>query len=197
MDRHTTVLSIWQHMDEHELRRLMFTAQLPNKGPFVIRYPRGGGELLDWRCPFEEVKVGTGRKLKDGTDLAVLSIGPIGNNVTRAIEQLSQHPTPNTQHLSIAHYDMRFLKPLDEKILDEVGRKFKRVITIENGVIKGGLGSAVLEWMNDHGYTPQVQRLGLPDNFIEHGTVKELQHIVGIDEAGIVKAMSDWPTPNT
>ena len=88
---------------------------------------------------------------------------------------------------------MRFLKPLDETILDEVGRKFKRVITIENGVIKGGLGSAVLEWMNDHGYTPQVQRLGLPDNFIEHGTVKELQHIVGIDEAGILKAISDWP----
>jgi 1-deoxy-D-xylulose-5-phosphate synthase len=173
-------------MDEHELRRLMFTAQLPNKGPFVIRYPRGGGELPDWRCPFEEVKVGTGRKLKDGTDIAVLSIGPIGNNVTRAIASLGGS-------ISVAHYDMRFLKPLDEKILDEVGRKFKRVITIENGVIKGGLGSAVLEWMNDHGYTPQVQRLGLPDKFIEHGTVKELQHIVGIDEEGILKAMSDWP----
>ena len=179
-------LTICSPMDEHELRRLMFTAQLPNKGPFVIRYPRGGGELQDWRCPFEEVKVGTGRKLKDGTDIAVLSIGPIGNNVTRAIASLGGS-------ISVAHYDMRFLKPLDEKILDEVGRKFKRVITIENGVIKGGLGSAVLEWMNDHGYTPQVQRLGLPDKFIEHGTVKELQHIVGIDEEGILKAMSDWP----
>jgi len=179
-------LTICSPMDEHELRRLMFTAQLPNKGPFVIRYPRGGGELQDWRCPFEEVKVGTGRKLKDGTDVAVLSIGPIGNNVTRAIASLGGS-------ISVAHYDMRFLKPLDEKILDEVGRKFKRVITIENGVIKGGLGSAVLEWMNDHGYTLQVQRLGLPDNFIEHGTVKELQHIVGIDEEGILKAISDWP----
>ena len=179
-------LTICSPMDEHELRRLMFTAQLPNKGPFVIRYPRGGGELPDWRCPFEEVKVGTGRKLKDGTDIAVLSIGPIGNNVTRAIASLGGS-------ISVAHYDMRFLKPLDEKILDEVGRKFKRVITLENGVIQGGLGSAVLEWMNDHGYTPQVQRLGLPDKFIEHGTVKELQHIVGIDEEGILKAMSNWP----
>jgi 1-deoxy-D-xylulose-5-phosphate synthase len=180
-------------MDEHELRRLMYTAQLPDKGPFVIRYPRGGGELQDWRCPFEEIKVGTGRKLKDGTDVAVLSIGPIGNNVTRAIEKWRM----KNGELTIAHYDMRFLKPLDEGILDEVGRRFKRIITIENGVRNGGLGSAVLEWMNDHGYTPRVQRLGLPDNFVEHGTVKELQHIVGIDEDGILKAISDWPTANS
>ena len=169
-------------MDEHELRRLMYTAQLPDKGPFVIRYPRGGGELQDWRCPFEEVKVGTGRKLKDGTDVAVLSIGPIGNNVTRAIAEIGDS-------VNVAHYDMRFLKPLDEAILDEVGRKFKRVITVENGVRKGGLGSAVLEWMNDHGYAPKVQILGLPDNFVEHGTVKELQHIAGIDEEAIIKAI--------
>ena len=185
-------LTICSPMDEHELRRLMYTAQLPDKGPFVIRYPRGGGELLDWRCPFEEVKVGTGRKLKDGTDVAVLSIGPIGNNVTRAIASLTSQNS-NTSIPSVAHYDMRFLKPLDEAILDEVGRKFKRVITVENGVRQGGLGSAVLEWMNDHGYAPKVQRLGLPDNFVEHGTVKELQHIVGIDEEGIKKAISDWP----
>ena len=190
-------LTICSPMDEHELRRLMYTAQLPDKGPFVIRYPRGGGELLDWRCPFEEVKVGTGRKLKDGTDVAVLSIGPIGNNVTRAISDLqlafSQEPNAKSQMPSIAHYDMRFLKPLDEAILDEVGRKFKHVITVENGVRQGGLGSAVLEWMNDHGYAPKVHRLGLPDNFVEHGTVKELQHIVGIDEEAIKKAISDWP----
>ena len=178
-------LTICSPLDEHELRRLMYTAQLPNKGPFVIRYPRGGGELQDWRCPLEEVKVGTGRKLHDGSDVAVLSIGPIGNNVTRAIEQL----TVDSEQLTVAHYDMRFLKPLDENILDEVGRKFKRVITVENGVRKGGLGSAVLEWMNDHGYAPKIQRLGLPDNFVEHGTVKELQHIVGIDEEGIKKAI--------
>ena len=183
-------LTICSPMDEHELRRLMYTAQLPNKGPFVIRYPRGGGELMDWRCPFEEVKVGTGRKMKDGTDVAVLSIGPIGNNVTRAIASLTSQNS-NTSSPSVAHYDMRFLKPLDEAILDEVGRKFKHVITIENGVRQGGLGSAVLEWMNDHGYAPKVKRLGLPDNFVEHGTVKELQHIVGIDEEGIVKAIKE------
>ena len=175
-------LTICSPLDEHELRRLMYTAQLPNKGPFVIRYPRGGGELQDWRCPLEEIKVGTGRKLHDGDDVAVLSIGPIGNNVTRVIAEIGD----NT---SIAHYDMRFLKPIDEDILDEVGRKFKRVITVENGVRKGGLGSAVLEWMNDHGYAPKIQRLGLPDNFVEHGTVKELMHIVGIDEEGIKKAI--------
>ena len=178
-------LTICSPLDEHELRRLMYTAQLPDKGPFVIRYPRGGGELQDWRCPFEEIKVGTGRKLHDGSDVAVLSIGPIGNNVTRAIEQLKFEK----EGISVAHYDMRFLKPIDESILEEVGRNFKRVITVENGVIRGGLGSAVLEWMNDHGYAPRVQRLGLPDSFVEHGTVKELMHIVGIDEEGIKKAI--------
>ena len=177
-------LTICSPMDEHELRRLMYTAQLPDKGPFVIRYPRGGGELQDWRCPFEEVKVGTGRKIKDGTDVAVLSIGPIGNNVTRAIAELG-----NTA--SVAHYDMRFLKPLDESILDEVGRKFKHIITVENGVRNGGMGSAVVEWMNDHGYSPFIKRLGLPDKFIEHGTVRELQAIVGIDKDGIIKAIQE------
>ena len=175
-------LTICSPMDEHELRRLMYTAQLPDKGPFVIRYPRGGGELHEWRCPFEEVKVGTGRKLHDGDDVAVLTIGPMGNNAMRAIEQLGSEA-------SVAMYDMRFLKPIDEDILEEVGKKFKRIITVENGAIRGGLGSAVLEWMNDHGYAPKVKRLGLPDNFVEHGTVKELQHIVGIDEEGIKKAI--------
>ena len=175
-------LTICSPMDEHELRRLMYTAQLPDKGPFVIRYPRGGGELQDWRCPMEEIKVGTGRKLHDGDDVAVLTIGPMGNNAMRAIEQLGSEA-------SVALYDMRFLKPIDENILEEVGKKFKRIITVENGAIRGGLGSAVLEWMNDHGYTPKVKRLGLPDKFIEHGTVKELQHIVGIDEEGIKKAI--------
>ena len=177
-------LTICSPMDEHELRRLMYTAQLPNKGPFVIRYPRGGGELQDWRCPFEEVKVGTGRKLKEGTDVAVLSIGPIGNNVTRAIAELRDS-------VSVAHYDMRFLKPLDESILDEVGRKFKRVITVENGVRNGGMGSAVTEWMSDHGYEPHIKRLGLPDRFVQHGKVSELQAIVGIDKDGIIKAIQE------
>ena len=179
-------LTICSPLDEHELRRLMYTAQLPNKGPFVIRYPRGGGELQDWRCPLEEIKVGTGRKLHDGDDVAVLSIGPIGNNVTRAIAQL----TNDTGKVTVAHYDMRFLKPIDETILEEVGKKFKHIVTVENGTREGGLGSAVLEWMNDHGYSPRVIRLGLPDHFVEHGTVKELQHMVGIDEEGIIKAIT-------
>ena len=179
-------LIISSPMDEHELRRLMYTAQLPDKGPFVIRYPRGGGVLQDWRCPFEEIPIGKGRKLHDGDDIAILSIGPMGNNVTEAIAKLSQE----TSAPSIAHYDMRFLKPIDEDILEEVGQKFSRIITVENGAKKGGLGSAVLEWMNDHGYQPKVVRLGLPDSFVEHGTVAELQHIVGIDAEGIIKAIN-------
>jgi len=179
-------LTICSPMDEHELRRLMYTAQLPDKGPFVIRYPRGGGVLQNWRCPLEEVKVGTGRKLRDGSDVAVLSIGPIGNDAAEAIAGLSEN-----SELSVAHYDMRFLKPLDEKILDEVGRRFSRIVTVENGVRNGGLGSAVLEWMNDHGYQPQVIRLGLPDDqFVEHGTVAELQKIVGLDKESIKAAIS-------
>ena len=179
-------LTICSPMDEHELRRLMYTAQLPDKGPFVIRYPRGGGVLQNWRCPLEEVKVGTGRKLRDGSDVAVLSIGPIGNDAAEAIAGLSEN-----SGLSVAHYDMRFLKPLDEKILDEVGRRFSRIVTVENGVRNGGLGSAVLEWMNDHGYQPQVIRLGLPDDqFVEHGTVAELQKIVGLDKESIKAAIS-------
>ena len=172
-------LTIASPMDEHELRRLMFTAQLPDRGPFVIRYPRGKGVRVDWRCPLEEIKIGTGRRLRDGNDIAVLSIGPIGNMVEEAINELS----------SCAHYDMRFLKPLDEDILHEVGQRFKRIITVEDGVRNGGLGSAVAEWMNDHGYHPQVTRLGLPDAFVEHGTVSELQQLVGIDKESIIKEL--------
>jgi 1-deoxy-D-xylulose-5-phosphate synthase len=180
-------LTISSPMDEHELRRLMYTAQLPDKGPFVIRYPRGGGVLQDWRCPFEEIKVGTGRKLRDGKDVAVLSIGPIGNDVAEAIDQCI---TQNAE-CTIAHYDMRFLKPIDEGILREVAEQFKRIVTVENGVKTGGLGSAVVEWMNDHGYDREVIRLGLPDTaFVEHGTVPELQKIVGLDKESIIKAIT-------
>ena len=172
-------LTISSPMDEHELRRLMYTAQLPDKGAFVIRYPRGGGVLLDWRCPLEEIKVGTGRKMRDGGDVAVLSIGPIGNEALLAAEECS-----------CAMYDMRFLKPLDETILQEVAERYQRVITVENGVRNGGLGSAVLEWMNDHGYHPEIIRLGMPDTeFVEHGTVEELHRIVGIDRESIKAAI--------
>lgn len=177
-------LTIASPMDEHELRHLMYTAQLPDKGPFVIRYPRGRGVLVDWLCPFEEITVGTGRKLKDGEHTAVLSIGPIGNLAADAIKEAEQE----NPELHIAHYDMRFLKPLDENILHEVGKKYTRIITIEDGVRNGGLGSAVLEWMADHGYTPTITRMGLPDNhFVEHGTVAQLQHITGIDKEAIKK----------
>ena len=177
-------LTISSPMDEHELRRLMYTAQLPDKGPFVIRYPRGRGQLREWICPFEEVPVGKGRKLKDGKDMAVVSIGPIGNAASKAIERAEAE-----KGMSIAHYDLRFLKPIDEDMLTEIGKTYSRIITVEDGVIKGGMGSAVLEFMADHGYTPQITRIGVPDKFIEHGTIPELHHLCGMDEDGILKVI--------
>ena len=182
-------LTIASPMDEAELRRLMYTAQLPDKGPFVIRYPRGRGSMIDWHCPFEEIPIGTGRKLRDGSDVAVITIGPIGVQVGEAIEEL------NTNASKVAHYDLRFLKPLDEKILNEIGRKFQKIITIEDGVRNGGMGSAIMEWMNDHNYHPTIQRLGLPDNFVEHGTIPQLQAIVGIDKANVKEAILRYITP--
>ncbi len=174
-------LTISSPMNEHELRRLMYTAQLPGKGTFVIRYPRGRGVLTDWECELTEIEVGTGRKLREGDDLAVLTIGPIGNTAQKAIEMSGS---------DAAHYDMRFLKPLDENLLHEVGRKHKRIITVEDGVRNGGFGSAVTEWMNDHGYRPTVMRLGIPDTeFVEHGTVAELYKICGIDAESIKAAI--------
>jgi 1-deoxy-D-xylulose-5-phosphate synthase len=179
-------LTIASPMNEHELRRMMYTAQLDGKGPFVIRYPRGRGVLVDWRCPLEEIEVGTSRKLRDGDDVAVLTIGPIGNDVENIITDIYNTTSP-TSTPSIAHYDMRFLKPLDENVLHEVGRKFKRIITIEDGVRNGGMGSAVMEWMSDHAYQPTITRIGLPDNFVEHGTIDELRQIVGMDDETIKK----------
>lgn len=174
-------LTISSPMNEHELRKLMYTAQLEGKGPFIIRYPRGNGVLTDWRCPFEEIKVGTGRKLRDGNDVAVLTIGPIGNDVAEVIDGIKE--------LSVAHYDMRFLKPLDEDILHEVGKKFHHIVTVENGVRKGGLGTAVLEWMSDHDYNIKITRMGLPDQFVEHGTINQLREIIGLDNESIKKAI--------
>ncbi|MBP5769863.1 MAG: 1-deoxy-D-xylulose-5-phosphate synthase [Bacteroidaceae bacterium] len=178
-------LTIASPMDEHELRHLMYTAQLRDTGPFVIRYPRGRGSQVNWRCPMQEIPIGRGRRLKDGSDVALLSIGPLGTAAAEAIRQAeAEHPG-----LSIAHYDMRFLKPLDERLLTEVAAKFRRIVTLEDGVRTGGLGSAVLEWMADHGATPRVIRLGLPDQFVEHGSLKELHHLCGIDVEGIKKAL--------
>ena len=173
-------LTIASPMDEHELRRLMYTAQLPDKGTFVIRYPRGRGCLTDWKCPLEEIKVGTGRRIREGKDVAILSIGPIGNIVEKAIEELNK---------SIAHYDMRFVKPLDGKLLQEVAEQFKTIITIEDGAKDGGMGSAVSEWMNDHNYSPRIIRLGLSDKFVEHGTVDELFEACGISKDAIKKVI--------
>ena len=177
-------LTISSPMNEHELRRLMYTAQLPDKGPFVIRYPRGRGVLTDWRCTLEEIPLGKGRKLTGGNEVAVLSLGPIGNVVAKVVQELKEAGK------SVAHYDMRFLKPIDEDILQEVGKKFHRIITIEDGVVQGGLGSAVIEYMADHNLHPQVIRLGLPDHFVEHGTPEELYHLVGLDAEAIKKAIS-------
>lgn len=169
-------LTIASPMDEHELRRMMFTAQLPGMGAFVIRYPRGSGVLADWQCPLEAIEVGKGRKLHDGESMAVLTIGPVGNDVEDIIRE---------ENADIAHYDMRFVKPLDEEILHEVGKRFKRIITVEDGSRNGGFGSAVLEWLNDNGYATSVKRMGLPDKFIEHGTVPQLREIAGIDKESI------------
>lgn len=178
-------LTIAAPMNEHELRKLMFTAQTEGKGTFVIRYPRGNGVLVDWKCPLEELPVGKGRKLRDGKDVAVLSIGTPGNDVAKAIDELQKDGC----NISVAHYDMRYLKPIDTEILTEVAQNFKRIITIEDGVRDGGLGTAVTEWMNDNGFHPEIHRMGLPDEFVEHGTVAELKHITGIDTAAIKKTI--------
>ena len=175
-------LTICSPMDEHELRRMMYTAQLPDMGTVVIRYPRGAAEHNDWRCKLEAIEVGTGRRMHEGHDVAVLTIGPIGNVAAEAVAEVEAEG-----QLTVAHYDMRYLKPIDGGILDEVGQRFSRIITVEDGVRCGGLGTAVTEWMADHHYTPEIVRLGLPDEFVEHGTVSELRRIAGIDKATIIQ----------
>ena len=173
-------LTIASPMDEHELRNLMYTAQLPGKGTFVIRYPRGNGVCPDWRSPFEEIAIGTGRCLRAGTDVAVITLGPIGNDVAELLDEMQ-----GTKQ--VAHYDLRFVKPLDENLLQDIGRKFDKIITIEDGVRNGGMGSAVMEWMADHGFRPQIVRMGLPDAFVEHGSVAQLRKLVGLDADSIRK----------
>ena len=184
-------LTIASPYNEMELRRLMYTAQLPDKGVFVIRYPRGRGNTVDWQCELEEVPVGKGRKLKEGKDIAVLSIGPLGVEAEKAIAiaELKSLNTNPSAPLNIAHYDMRFLKPIDEEILHEVGKNFKKVVTVEDGVIAGGLGSAVLEFFADHGYEVEVKRIGIPNQFVMHGTVAELRRICGMDAQSIAEVL--------
>lgn len=181
-------LTLCSPMDERELRRMMYTAQLPGKGTVVIRYPRGKGVCgEDWQCPLEEIPVGKARCISQGKDVAVLSYGPIGNDVQKAVNELKEEECP----LSVAHYDMRFCKPLDTELLEDVSARFKRVVTVEDAQRAGGFGSAVLEWMSDNNKDVKVQRIGLPDHFVEHGTVNELKVIAGIDNDTIKKVIRE------
>lgn len=176
-------LTIASPLNECGLRNLMYTAYVAQDGPFVIRYPRGKGEKTDWRTPLEVLPIGKGRKLRDGKDLAVLSIGPIGNEVAKAINRAE------AEGRSVAHYDMIYLKPLDEALLHEIGQAYSRIITVENGVVRGGFGSAVLEFMADNGYTPRVERIGVPDRFIEQGSIPELYKLCGMDAESIYRCI--------
>ena len=181
-------LTLCSPMDECELRRMMYTAQLPDMGTVVIRYPRGKGvKRDDWHCELEAIPIGKARQISDGSDVAVLSYGPIGNDVQTAISQLATEGSS----LSVAHYDMRFCKPLDTEVLESVSQRFSRIVTVEDGQLAGGFGSAVLEWLSDNGKATRVRRIGLPDRFIEHGTVNELRHIAGTDIESIKQAIND------
>src|SRR4030042_4164075 len=176
-------------MNEEELRNMMFTAQLKNHGPFSIRYPRGAGVMVDWEQPYKEIPVGKARELQKGFDLAILTIGHPGNFASEAILRLE------TENISVAHYDMRFVKPLDEECLHHVFKNFRKIITVEDGTIVGGFGSAVIEFMSEHGYQAQVNRLGVPDKFIEQGSQKELYKECGFDAEGIISAIKAMVKP--
>ncbi len=166
-------------MNEQELRNLMYTAQLPNKGPFSIRYPRGKGVMLDWQTPFEEIPIGKGRQITKGNEAAILTIGHVGNFVQEALSKLDTY--------SIAHFDMRFVKPLDENLLHQVFKNYNKIITVEDGCIQGGFGSAVIEFMVDHNYNASIKRLGIPDKYIEHGTQAELWRECEYDVQAIIE----------
>ena len=172
-------LTVSAPMDEHYLRHLMYTSQLEGKGPFAIRYPRGGGVNVDWECEMKELPVGKGRRLADGEQLAVLSIGTIGNEVQKALAMLKE------KGIFVAHYDMIFLKPIDQAILEEVAAKYRHVITVEDGTVVGGLGSRVSQWMASRPQAPRITMLGIPDQFVHQGTVAQLKAQCGIDAASI------------
>lgn len=180
-------MTIAAPMDEHYLRHLMYTAQCSNHGPFAIRYPRGNGSLVNWKCPMQEIPIGKGRKICDGEDLALLSIGTIGIPARQAV--LRAHEAG----VNAALYDMIFVKPLDEELLHEIAKKYKRIVTIEEGCINGGFGSAILEFMADNGYSPRIKRMGIPDKFIPQGSVKDLHALCGIDEESIYSTIiGNW-----
>ncbi|MDQ8004308.1 MAG: 1-deoxy-D-xylulose-5-phosphate synthase [Pedobacter sp.] len=176
-------MTVASPMNEEELRNMMYTAQLENKGPFTIRYPRGNGMLPDWKRPLNELQVGKGRKICDGEDVAILTIGHVGNFAVEACKEL------NSDGINPAHYDLRFVKPLDEELLHDVFTRFKNVITVEDGCLQGGMGSAVLEFMADNGYKSNVTRLGIPDEIVEHGEQPELWALCGYDTAAIIQAV--------
>ena len=176
-------LTISSPYDECELRKLMFTAVQPGMGTFVIRYPRGKGSLVDWRCPLEAVEVGKGRLMREGNDVAFLTLGPLGKVMESVLDEAAK------QGVSVAHYDMRFLKPIDTAILHEVGEKFKYVVTLEDGCVSGGLGSAVVEYMAENGYNPTIKVMGIPDKFIEHGTPEELYRVCGMDKESVLRTI--------
>ena len=180
--RHIPNMIVSSPMNEEELRNLMFTAQLPDQGPFSIRYPRGGGVMTQWKTPFKEIKIGTGRKVKNGDGMAFLTIGPMGNQTVEACKDLDE------KGISAAHYDMRFAKPLDETLLHEVFSKFDKIVTVEDGCLMGGMGSAILEFMADHNYQAKVIRLGIPDRYIQHGTQSQLYKECGYDKSGMISS---------
>jgi 1-deoxy-D-xylulose-5-phosphate synthase len=178
-------ITIASPLNEIELRNMMYTAQLDGMGTFSIRYPRGRGVMPDWRLPFERLEIGKGQKVRDGKDLAIISIGPIGNSAIEAAKQLDEN-------ISVAVYDIRFLKPLDEELLHDIFKSHSKIITIEDGTIVGGLGSAVLEFKNDNNYTSIVKRLGIPDKFIQQGSPEELYRECGFDVEGIVDTLRNF-----
>ncbi len=176
-------------MNEEQLRNLMYTAQLDGKGPFAIRYPRGKGVMPKWKTPFIELPVGKGRMTRDGSDAAVITIGHIGNDAVGACKELER------QGFSVAHYDMIFLKPMDIDLLHEIFRKFNKIVTVEDGTIIGGLGSSVIDFMSENKYTAWIKKLGIPDHFIEQGTIAELHHECGYDKEGIIAALKEMLVP--
>jgi len=176
-------LTVAAPMNEEELRNLMYTAQLPDQGPFVIRYPRGQGVMPDWKRPFQELPIGKGRQICEGEEIAILTLGHIGNEAVKACVRLQE------ESIHPAHFDLRYAKPLDEELLHHVFTNFKKVVTVEDGCLPGGVGSAVLEFMADHGYHAQLIRLGIPDEIVEHGEQNELWEACGYDAASIVEAV--------
>jgi 1-deoxy-D-xylulose-5-phosphate synthase len=179
-------------MNESELRNLMYTAQLDeNKSPFTIRYPRGQGVMPEWKTPFEKIEIGKGRVIREGEDVAILTFGHPGNFAVEACRELAK------EDIRPAHYDMRFAKPLDEAMLHDIAARFDKIVTVEDGTVVGGFGSAVLEFMNQHGYKPDVRMLGIPDRYVEHGKPEELHRECGYDAAAIAATLREIALSNT